>query len=306
MHRSFAFKLAVTFALCLTVVTLRTTAHKRRQNVGNVNSPANSNASAPLPFDPTEELTYEVFYTKLLLRSINVAELSFISKRDPHVNDLSHAIIKAADANRPCDANFRLTMEMASKGIVPRLFGFRFHQRVESLVAPADFAVLRTTKLDEQNDRRRTSEAVFDKVAGKIVWTERNPKEPQRAPRVVASHFNHATQDIVSIFYFLRTQKLAPGLKLEVPLSDSGRTFRVPVTVFEGKRLKTTAFGEVSTLRVDVDVFGKERLLPGDGNLSIWFTDDARRIPVQARVTSSMGTLDVKLKSRTLTLKNTP
>jgi len=47
-------------------------------------------------------------------------------------------------------------------------------------------------------------------------------------------------------------------------------------------------------------------LLPGDGNLSIWFTDDARRIPVQARITSSMGTLDVKLKSRILTLKNTP
>ncbi len=306
MNRSFAFKLAVTCALCLTVATFKTTAHKRRQNVGNAKSPANSNASAPLPFDPTEELTYEVLYTKLLLRSVNVAEISFASQRDPHANDLSYAIIKAADAKKPGDANFRFTMEMASKGIVPRLFGFRFHQRVESLVDPAEFAVLRTTRLDEQNERRRTSEAVFDKAAGKIVWTERNPKEPQSAPRVVTLQFNHATQDIVSIFYFLRTQKLAPGLKLEVPLSDSGRTFRVPVTVFEGKRLKTAALGEVSTVRVDVDVFGKERLLPGDGNLSIWFTDDARRIPVQARITSSMGTLDVKLKSRILTLKNTP
>lgn len=306
MDRSFTFKLAVTFALCLTVATFKATAHKRRQSASNANSPANSHTNAPLPFDPTEELTYEAFFTKLLLRSVNVAELSFVSRRDPHANDPSHATIKTADANKTGDTNFRLTMEMTSKGIVPRLFGFRFHQRIESIVDPAEFAVLRTTKLDEQNERRRTSEAVFDKVAGKIVWTERNPKEPQRAPRVVTSQFNSATQDIVSIFYFLRTQKLALDLKLEVPLSDAGRTFRVPVTVVERKRLKTTVLGEVTTLRVDVDVFGKERLLPGEGNLSIWFTDDARRIPVQARVTSSIGTLDVKLKSRSLTLKNTP
>lgn len=306
MNRSFAFKFAVTFALCLTVATFKATAHKRRQSAGNANSSTNSNANAQLPFDPTEQLTYEAFYTKFLFRSINVAELSFVSQRDPHANDSSHTVIKVADVNKPGDANFRFTMEMASKGIVPRLFGFRFHQRVESLVDPAEFAVLRTTRLDEQNDRRRTSEAVFDKGTGKIVWTERNPKEPQSTPRVVTSQFNHATQDIVSIFYFLRTQKLAPGQKLEVPLSDGGRTFRLPVTVVERKRLKTTALGEVSTLRVDVFVFGKGGLLPGDGNLSLWFTDDERRIPVQARVTSSMGTLDVKLKTRTLALKTTP
>ncbi len=306
MDGSFTFKLAVTFALCLTVTTFKATAHKLGQSAGNANAPANSNASAPLPFDPTEELTYEAFFTRLLLRSINVAEFSFVSKRDPQANDPSHATIKTADANKTGDAYFRFTMEMASKGIVPRLFGFRFHQRVESIVDPTGFAVSRTTKLDEQNERRRISEAVFDKGTVKIVWTERNPKEPQRAPRVVTSQFSGATQDIVSIFYFLRTQKIAPDLKFEVPLSDSGRTFRVPVTVVERKRLKTTALGQVSTLRVDVDVFGEGRLLPGDGNLSIWLTDDARHIPVQARVTSSMGTLDVKLKSRTLALKNTP
>jgi len=299
MRRLIALIFAAVFASGTSVFTFKATAQDHAPSTGRtVVSVVNANALAPFPFEPTEELNYEVTYTKLLLRNINVAEISFASKRDSQASDASRAASKAVDAN------FHFTMEMASKGIVPRLFGFRFHQRVESTIDPASFAVIQTTRLDEQNERQRTSEAVFDKQAGKVVWTERNPKQPQRATRVVASNFDGTLQDIVSIFYFLRTQQLTTNLKFEIPLSDSGRIFSVPIAVAETKKLKTV-LGEAMTVRIDVDVFGEGRLLPGDGNLSIWFTNDARRIPVQAHITSSMGTIDVKLKSRTPSLKTT-
>ncbi len=292
--------LAAAFVLCPSAFAVKATAQERTQGTrSSTASPAvlKTNAGAQFPFEPTEKLIYEGFFTRLLLRSINVAELTFTSERAVPASK-----VNGTDAQLT-NANFRFTMDMSSKGIVPRLFGFRFHQRVESMIDTASFSVLRTTKLDEQNERQRTSEAMFDKQAGKVVWTERNPKEPQKAPRIVTSNFTSnfdgALQDIVSIFYFLRTQRLTTGLKFDIPLSDAGQIFSVPVAVAETKKLKT-ALGEVATVRVDVDVFGEGRLLPGDGTLSIWFTDDARRIPVQAHVASSMGTLDVKLKSRTL------
>lgn len=299
MRRLITFILAAACLLCSSAFAFQAAAQEQRAQSTCSTRPAilKTNAGAQFPFEPAEKLIYEGFFTRLLLRSIDVAELSFTSERATAASNVNGIGAQSTGAN------FRFTMDMSSKGIVPRLFGFRFHQRVESTIDAASFSVLRTTKLDEQNERQRASEAVFDKQARKVVWTERNPKEPQQAPRIVASNFasnfDGALQDIVSIFYFLRTQRLTTGLKFDVPLSDAGQIFSVPVAVAETKKLKT-ALGEVSTVRVDVDVFGEGKLLSGDGTLSIWFTDDARRIPVQAHVASSIGTIDVKLKSRTL------
>jgi hypothetical protein len=60
-----------------------------------------------------------------------------------------------------------------------------------------------------------------------------------------------------------------------------------------------SVLGEVYALRVEPDVFGDGRLIRGKGKMSIWFTEDARHIPVRAHITNEMGTLDIKLKSIT-------
>jgi hypothetical protein len=68
------------------------------------------------------------------------------------------------------------------------------------------------------------------------------------------------------------------------------------VSVVEKKKMKTV-LGEVSTLRVDPELFGEGRLVRGTGKISVWLTDDARHIPVQARISTDRGTLNIKLKS---------
>ena len=53
----------------------------------------------------------------------------------------------------------------------------------------------------------------------------------------------------------------------------------------------------VSTVRVNAELFGPERLIDKEkGEFSIWITDDARRIPVRGRVKTDYGTFDIKLK----------
>ena len=245
-----------------------------------------------LPFAPREELVYEGEFTKSLLRSVDIAELRFTATLEP-VGTTGQPQEKG-EAGK----SLRLTVDAVSKGLLRKLFGLRFRQRIESRVDPASFSVLQTTKLDEQGDRRRTSEAVFDRTAGKVVWTERDPNNPTKEPRVVSSDFSGAVQDLASIFYFLRTQTLAPGQNLEITISDSGRIFRVPVKVIEKKRMKSV-LGQVSVIRVEADIFGEGRLIHGRGKMAIWFTDDARRIPVRARISNEMGTLDIKLKQIT-------
>jgi hypothetical protein len=246
--------------------------------------------SGKLPFSPPEELVYEGEFSRAILRGVNIAELRFSANRTQSVS-----------ANPPSENvsdALHFVIDAETKGILRKLFGLSFHQHVESTVEPQTFSVLKTTKLDEQGKRKRTSEAIFDKSSGKVVWTERDPNDPAREPRVVTNEMSGAVQDIASAFYYLRTQPLEVGKNFEMLISDSGQVYHIPVAVTERKKMKTV-IGEVQTLKVEPDIFGEGRLLRGKGQLTLWFTDDARHIPVRAKIINEMGTLDVKLKSMT-------
>jgi hypothetical protein len=241
-----------------------------------------------LPFDPSEELVYEGEFSRALLRGLNVAELRFTANRTPA------STTQSGNGNAP--TSLRFTLDAVTKGLLRKLFRLDFRQHIESTVEPQSFSVLQTTKLDEQGKRKRTSEAVFDKAAGKVVWTERDPNDPKREPRVVTNQMSGAVQDIASAFYYLRTQRLELGRNFEILISDSGYVYRIPIVVSEKKTMKTI-IGKVQTLKVDAEIFGEGRLLRGKGKMSIWFTDDARHIPVRAKINNEMGTLDLTLKS---------
>ncbi|HJU54951.1 MAG TPA: DUF3108 domain-containing protein [Pyrinomonadaceae bacterium] len=240
-----------------------------------------------LPFEPAEELIYDAEISRSILRGINIGEMRFTAGR---------AETQQAQPNKDkAPAALRFTVEAVSKGLLRKLFGLNFRLHVDSTVEPTSFAVMQTTKLDEQGKRKRTSEAVFDRDAGRVVWTERDATDPSREPRVVTSETKGAVQDIASVFYYLRTQPLELGKSFEVQVSDSGRVFSVAVVVSEKKKMKTL-LGQVQTLKVEADVFGEGRLIRGKGKLAIWFTADARHIPVRAKINNELGTLDITLK----------
>lgn len=267
---------ALALFLCASLFVAAPAADSKRKDTGK------------LPFDPAEELVYEGEFSRALLRGVNVAELRFKANRTQIPES------QANNSNAP--TALRFTLDAVTKGILRKLFRLDYRQHIESTVEPASFSVLQTTKLDEQGKRKRTSEAIFDRAAGKVVWTERDPNDPNREPRVVTNQMSGAVQDIASAFYYLRTQPLVLGTSFEILVSDSGQVYRVPIAVSEKKTMKTVV-GRVQTLKVDAEIFGEGRLLRGKGKMSIWFTDDARHLPVRARINNEMGTLDIKLKS---------
>jgi hypothetical protein len=252
------------------------------------NSELRGDQAEALPFGSAETLVYEGEFTRSLLRGIDVADLQFSFSRAPAAQT-----VKSEAQTQPV---LHFTAEAISKGIVSKLFGLNFRQRIESIVEPKSFSVLQTTKLDEQGKRKRTSEAVFDRSAGKVVFTELDPNDPNRPPRVITSQVSGTVQDIASAFYYLRTLKLEPGKTLELLISDTGQTFHIPVRIIKREQLKTV-LGKVNTLRVEPELFGEGRLIRGKGAITIWFTDDARHIPVRAKINNNLGRLDIKLKS---------
>ncbi|MDQ1592379.1 MAG: hypothetical protein QOG71_3006 [Pyrinomonadaceae bacterium] len=261
----------------------------------------------PLPFEPDEQLTYEGEFSKLLLRGINIAEFKFTVERakttaavasPPAAASSSTATSPSAAVNSSANtppANLIFKGDVLARGWFRKLFGIDFHYNTESVVEPTSLLILSNSVRDEQGKRLRTSEAVFDRTHNLLTWTLRNPNDPQAAPRVVTAPLQNASHDLISAIYFLRTQTLEPGRQLELNISDSGAVYRIPVKVGARKRMKTVV-GRVQTVRVDIEIFGAERLVDRKGEMTLWITDDARRLPVRARIEIDMGTLDINLK----------
>lgn len=238
-------------------------------------------------FELGEELQFEAEFSRALLRKIDVADLKFRATRTP-VNETSSSDSKP----------YALTLnaDVSSKGFFARLFNLKFRERVESTVEPGTFTIQKTTILDEQGKRVRTTETTFDRSKGVMTWTSRDPNNPGAEPRHAVADFTGQLQDVLSAIYFIRTQPLEVGKSFDIFIGDGGRVYTIPVHVVEKKRMKTI-LGSVEVLHVQPELFGANRLIDDEkGEFSMWITDDQRHIPVGGRVKTDYGTFDIKLK----------
>jgi hypothetical protein len=230
-----------------------------------------------LPFGVGETLVYEGKFSKII-RGIAVAEMTFSVENAPNRKD------------------FLIRAEARSKGTLIKLFRYSFLQEISSTIDADEFRALKTVKHDVQKDRVRDSQAYFDYKDKRVTYTEVNPKEPMRPPRIIASEIKHKTHDIISGIYSLRMLPLAVGENSEIMVSDSGLVYKIPVRVTR-RELQKTVLGKIWCFRVEPDVFGDNRFIEGKGSMIIWITDDARRLPVRSQINSNIGRIEVKLKS---------
>ena len=261
---------------------------------GATKDAARATTPKPLPFEPDEQLVYEGEFSKLLLRGINIAEFKFTVERAPATTTTG-----GKDATPAAPANLIFKGDVVAKGWFRKLFGIDFHYNSESVVEPNTLRILSNTTRDEQGKRLRTTEATFDRVQNLLTWSQRNPHDPQSAPRVVSAPLQNASHDLISAIYYIRTQTLEPGRTFELNVSDAGAVYRIPVKVGARTKRMKTVIGRVQTIRVDLEIFGAERLVDRKGEMSLWLTDDARHLPVRARVNTDIGTLDITLKKVT-------
>lgn len=229
------------------------------------------------PLNVGETLTYEGKLSKAIFRGISVADMSF-------------SVIRSNG-----DKGYLIKTEAKSKGTLTKIFGFNFLQLFESSIEAGNFRVLKTVKRDEQGDRVRNSEAAFDYADKKVTYVETDPNDPMRPPRRIASTIEPETHDLVSAIYSLRLLPLKIGKTFYVTVSDSGLVYKIPVRVAARERQKSI-LGKVWCFRLEPEVFGPNRIIEQKGRMTIWITDDARRIPVRSRIESSIGKIEVKLK----------
>lgn len=233
-------------------------------------------AAKPESYKVGENLEYEAKFSKII-KGISIAELNFNVER-------------IAD-----NKDFLITSQAKSKGTLIKLLNFKFNLNIQSTVDDKSFAVKRTVKRDEQGSRVRESEALFDYKAKKVIFVETDPKNAMRSPRQIASPITGDTQDFITAIYTLRRLPLAVGKTFGIKVSDSGLVYEIPVRV-TARELQKSILGRVWCFRVEPEVFGAGRLIEEKGNMILWITDDARRLPVRSQINATVGRVEVKLK----------
>ena len=240
---------------------------------------ANGKSKAPVrPFKVGETLNYEGKLSKFITTS---------------VADLTMTVGPASQ-----NADYVIKASAKSKGTLLSLFRFSFLYEFSSNVDGDQFRIERTERKATEKDRLRSGEADFDYAEKRVTYVEVDPKEPMKAPRRIASGIEEQTQDVVSGVYALRLLPLVVGRQFDLTVSDSGLVYQVPVRV-TGRELQRTIFGKVWCFKVEPDIFGHDRMIENEGKMTIWITDDARRVPVRSVINSSIGKVDIRLKSAT-------
>lgn len=104
------------------------------------------------------------------------------------------------------------------------------------------------------------------------------------------------THDVLSAFYFIRTQKLRVGDTLHLEAVSGKKKYRLKVLCHGRETIKVPA-GTFNTLVVEPVLMG-EGLFKAKGKLTIWVTDDESHMPVKMESKIPVGSIKAELVSK--------
>lgn len=96
-------------------------------------------------------------------------------------------------------------------------------------------------------------------------------------------------QDAQSMSYYYRAFPLKVGQKLESSVFTDRKTWTLTVEVLKAEKVKTPA-GTFDCLKVKPTVQGQNK-----GEMTVWISDDDRRLPVKMESTTPFGAIDAVL-----------
>lgn len=153
--------------------------------------------------------------------------------------------------------------------------------------------VPRRIDIDQRHGKRkRIRTTVFDQVGhhATTFQARRDPVTVDTPPRVY---------DILScLFYFRSLPDLEPGQARAIDVHEGKRNWRLLIHVEGRERVKVEA-GTFDTLRVRAEVRFRG-VFYDRGDVHLWLTDDANRVPVQVRVKIQIGSVLAELYAMNL------
>jgi len=168
---------------------------------------------------------------------------------------------------------------------------YKVHDNFAADVDGHRYCTLHISKHNEEGPHRRDISIGFDyahatsSVDVKDLRTAQSSHQDFPIPDCVT--------DVITGFFYVASLPLAPGYSANFPVNDNGKTSDIYLQVEARETVKIHA-GEFATLQVKVEPVSGP--MKGKGTLRVWFTDDARRIPVAMESKLGFATLQFELQ----------
>jgi hypothetical protein len=225
------------------------------------------------PFEPGERLTYDVTWS------------------------IFHAGIVSAtlqsDGQGPKD-NYSVVTTAHSQGFVSLLFNVQNEFR--SFFDPRSLCSERISKKINEGRRHKETEILFDSRRKQAILYERDLNKPQEPPKHAENDIPDCVEDVVTAFYYVRSQDIQIGKPLHLPVNDGSKTYDVTLDV-QAREALQTPLGYRSAIRVEPRVFSG--LFKRKGRMLVWFSDDDQRLPLRIQFMIAVGPITATLKSVT-------
>ena len=192
------------------------------------------------------------------------------------------AVLEAENKN----GIFKITSRVQSAPAVSAFY--RVEDQAESIVTNGLPFKLRI-KLQE-GKHATDKETVFDTGNRKITFINylKGKKKEHDIPE-------GTFWDVLSGFYYLRSQNLLVGNTAYINIFDSNKFFRAEVSVLKKDIIKVTGMGEISALKIKPEL-KSEGLFKKTGDIFIWLTDDDRKVPVRVETRIPVGNVVAELR----------
>lgn len=101
--------------------------------------------------------------------------------------------------------------------------------------------------------------------------------------------------DVISGFFYLRTQPLEVGKSIYINIFDSDKFYTAEINVLRKEKIGIPGIGEVNAVIVRPEL-KTEGLFQRKGDVLIWLTDDEKRIPVRVETKVPVGDVVAELR----------
>jgi len=236
------------------------------------NAGAQTAKNIPLPFSPGETLTYNVNWS-----IFPAGKLTATLARDKK---------DSGDA-------FVVTTTASSQGFVSLLYNVQDEFR--SVFDPKTLCSLQISKQTNEGRRHKITKITFDSHRGLAILDEHDPGGGNTAPKHAEHEIPPCVEDIITAFYFVRSQPLHVGQTIKLAVNDGSKTTTVIAAVTARRKIKTP-LGIHEALRVEPSVFGN-LYEQKKGRLVIWFSDDEHHYPLRIKATLMLGAITGTLAS---------
>jgi hypothetical protein len=184
------------------------------------------------------------------------------------------------------------TLRLESSGIVSALLKI---QDVYTVEHDDPFCATSSLMDSMEGKRHHETRVTYDRVRNHASFVERDVMK-NTVLKEAGTDIPNCVSDVIGGFAKLRAMSVPPGQSVQIPVSDGRRFANVKLQALEREEIKT-ATGVYQAIRYNADLLNGV-IYTRKGQVLLWLSDDARRLPVQIQLKMGfpVGTVTLQLE----------